>query len=101
MTLTVDDFWLITQKPENDNKRLELLDGKMIERALARPMYSVIGVLLVSAIVGFNEQTKSGYVVAASAGFALGDRTMLMPTGGYISKARIPVLPDDFFRDAP
>ena len=38
----IDDIWVIVHQPDNDDKRFELLDGKLVEYPLCGGMHGFI-----------------------------------------------------------
>lgn len=93
---TAEEFWKYIDLPENDEKRLELEDGEIIDVGESRPVNTVtasrIGYFLNAFVIPHN----LGYVTGADGGFKLGEKRVRIPDVGFISKARMPKLPKRF-----
>ena len=89
----VDEFWQIANRPENQNKRLELIDGRIVE---VSPSFlpSTIAGLIITAFNIYLRTNPIGYVTGADGGYILSDHNEYIPDVGYISKERLPELPE-------
>lgn len=93
---TAEEFWDIAQLPENQDKRLELEDGVIVEMGASSPANTVTAARLVYFLNAFVIPRELGYVTGADGGFKLASRRVRQPDVGYISKARLPKLPKRF-----
>jgi Uma2 family endonuclease len=92
-TNTYADYSAIQGLPENADKILELIDGEIVEkmpsftpsRVASRFNYYIMQYLMDDEI---------GYVTVADGGYVLSDEHTFNPDVGYISKARLPKIPD-------
>lgn len=88
--MTVDEYWDFVNRPENDNRFLELRKGEVIE--LSRPTRrhgAVTG--NISRIVGnYAFHVRRGYVVSNDSGVILADEpgTVVGPDVGYFTDAK-------------
>jgi Uma2 family endonuclease len=101
---TADDLWKLSHLPENEGKRLELIEGVIIEMAPAGSLHGGIAGDVLGFIWTYVRQKKIGRVMAAETGFSLtGDGlNVLAPDVGFISAERVPdELPVGFFPFAP
>lgn len=98
--ITADEFWLIAQLPENENKRLELIDGVIYEMAASSPANTVIAARFVRYIGSYVDDNDLGFVTGADGGYELDVHNVPQPDAAFISKVRQPTLPDKF-RIAP
>jgi Uma2 family endonuclease len=94
--LTFDDYWDMAQLPENEQKRLELEDGVIIEMASSSPINTVTAMRIGYFINAFVIPHDLGYVTGADGGFKLGVRRGRQPDVGFVSKAQATVLPKKF-----
>ena len=92
---TIDEFWEIAHLPENDEKRLELVEGVIVEMPPAGGEHGELGGNLFGFIWTHVRQNKLGHVTAAETGYVLfinndGKDTVRAPDVGYISYERMP-----------
>jgi Uma2 family endonuclease len=97
---TVEEFWEVARQPENEDKRLELEDGVIVEAAPSTPLKSVTAARIAYFINTLVISRNLGYVTDADGSFKLAPRRSRQPDVGFISKARLPELPRAF-KDAP
>jgi Uma2 family endonuclease len=93
---TAEEFWDIAQLPENQDKRLELEDGVIIEMGASSPANSVTAMRIGHFLNAFVIPRDLGYVTGADGGFKLASKRVRQPDVGFISKARSPKLPKRF-----
>jgi Uma2 family endonuclease len=93
---TAEEFWDIAQLPENQDKRLELEDGVIVEMGSSSPANTVTAARIVYFLNGFVIPRDLGYVTGADGGFKVGPKRVRQPDVGFISKARAPKLPKRF-----
>ena len=93
---SVEEFRQIARRSENENRRLELDDGVIIEMAASKPINTVTAARMIYFLNTFVIPRNLGYVTAPDGGFKVAARTTRQPDAGYISKARMPALPADF-----
>lgn len=97
---TADEFWEICQEAARD-LRLELREGVIYEMPPTSAIPTVITGRIVWLLNNFVIANNLGYVSVADGAFRLSDDTVLVPDAAYISKERLPELPDRFFPIAP
>lgn len=97
---TAEEFWEIASQPENENRRLELDEGVIIEMAESRPINTITAGRIIHFLNAFVIPRDLGYVTAPDGGFKVGVRKVRQPDAGFISKARLSSIPDRF-RIAP
>ena len=106
-TLTNEEFWAITQLPENTNKRLELVDGVIVEKGGDDTLASsnrrnTITAMRIGRFLGnFVDEHQLGYIVGADSGFELGPGHIRQPDVAFIVKERVPTLEGTTFAGAP
>ena len=93
---TAEEFFEIAALPENDNKRLELDDGMIVEMAESKPINTVTAMRIGTFLNNFVIPHDLGYVTGADGGFKLADKRVRQPDVGFISKTRMPSLPKRF-----
>ncbi len=93
---TADEFFEIAGLPENDEKRLELDDGEIIEMAESSATNTVTAMRVGYFLNDFVIPRNLGYVTGADGGFKLAERRVRQPDVAYISKDRAPKLPKLF-----
>ncbi len=90
---TAEEFFEIASLPENDNKRLELDDGEIVEMADSSAINTVTAMRIGYFLNDFVIPRNLGYITGADGGFKLGERRVRQPDVGFISKERMPKLP--------
>ncbi len=93
---TADEFFEFASLPENDEKRLELDDGEIVEMAESSPVNTVTAVRISTFLNIFIMPRNLGYVTGADGGFKLAEKRVRQPDVGFISKERMPKLPKRF-----
>ena len=93
---TAEEFFEIAGLPENDEKRLELDDGEIVEMAESKPINSVTAARISTFLNIFIMPRDLGYVTGADGGFKLGEKQVRQPDVAYVSKERVPKLPRRF-----
>lgn len=91
--MRVDEFERWAALPENADRRLEYIAGKVIDVS-SNPLSSKIAMLIGAFITVFVRINKLGHVTGADGGYRVG-RHRFMPDVGYISAARQAQLPGD------
>ncbi len=96
--ITTDEFWDIVLNDESyEDRRVELIDGEIIEIPPSRPIDSVIAGRVAYRLQAFNQDHLNlGWVAGANAGYTLDVYQVPVPDASYISKNRYPVLTDRF-----
>ena len=92
---TVEEFWEMAHLAENDEKRLELVEGEIYEMPPAGGEHGELGADLLIRIGSHIRQYKLGHVTIAETGYILftsddGKDTVRAPDVGYISYERLP-----------
>jgi Uma2 family endonuclease len=95
---TADEFWELSQ--QND-RRIELHDGVIVEMAASSAKPGIVASRLNRLIDTFVDEHKLGYVVTAEGGFELSPGNVVAPDVTFVSKERVPQLPDRYFKLAP
>ncbi len=103
--LTAAEFWVIAQLPENAHRRLELMDGEIINMPPSRQINTTIAMLIGYWLNAFVIPRKLGYVSGADGGYTITESNAFQPDAAFISKARhqklngveFPVAPDIAF----
>jgi Uma2 family endonuclease len=97
---TVEEFWEIARLPENEDRRLELEDGVIVEMAGSRPINTVITGRIVHFFNEFVIPRDLGYVTVPDGSFKLAPKRARQPDVAVVLKSTSPVLPNEF-RFAP
>jgi len=93
---TAEEFREIARLPENEERRLELEDGVIIEMASSSPRNTVIAARMAHFLNAHVIPRNLGYVTAPDGGFNLGKGRVRQPDCAYNSKQRMPKLPKEF-----
>jgi Uma2 family endonuclease len=93
---TAEEFFEIASLPENEDKRLELDEGVIVEVAASSPINTVTAMRIGYFFNAFVIPRDLGYVTGADGGFKLATRRVRQPDVGFISKERLPELPAKF-----
>lgn len=97
---TAEEFWEIAALPENENRRLELEDGVIVDMGESSPTNSVIAGRFIYFLNAFVIPKNLGFVTSPDGGYKLTSGRVRQPDVAFISRARMPELPDRF-RIAP
>ena len=98
---TIQEFWEIAQLSENEDKRLELIDGVILVMPPSSNKNTVVAFRVARFLGNHVDEHDLGYVTGADGGFELGPKTVLIPDVGYISKERAGKLVGNVFPVAP
>jgi Uma2 family endonuclease len=99
---TSQDLWELSQLPENEGKRLYLIDGEIYKMPPAGPLHGATSMKVSAPMTVHVDQHDLGLVFAAETGFDLAPGTTLAPDASFVAAARLPVpLPNQFFPFAP
>jgi Uma2 family endonuclease len=93
---TFEEFWEVACLPENENRRLELEDGVIVEMGASSPINTVTAGRILHFMNAFVIPRDLGYVTGADGGFKLAPKRSRLPDVGFISKAKLPQLPKRF-----
>src|SRR5262245_21653532 len=96
-----DDFEAFFSRPENADKRFELIDGEIVELPPSTAREAVLTANLAYFFQLFVLPRRLGYVIGPNGGFKLTKKDFFDPDVAYVSKARWPELKDDYFDIAP
>ncbi len=99
---TAEEFWEIAQRPENQEKRLELIDGVIVEMAPSSQKNTVVAGRMIYFLNAFVIPRNLGYVTGPDGGYTIDEHNGYQPDAAFISKARhaelkgveFPVAPD-------
>ena len=98
---TAEEFWEITQLPENADKRLALVDGEIIEMPPSSQINTVIAMPIGYFFNAFVIPRDLGYVTGADGGYTLTEHNARQPDVSFIAKERHPQLAGVAFPVAP
>ena len=93
---TAEEFRAVARLPENEERRLELDDGVIVEMASSSPRNTVIAARMAHFLNAHVLPNNLGYVTAPDGGFKLAQRRVRQPDCAFVSKRRLPHLPDEF-----
>lgn len=86
--ITVDEFWEISNAPENAGRRLELVDGEIIEMPASSNINTVLAMRIGGYMMLHVETLDLGYVTAPDGGFRLDEYNAPQPDTAFIRKER-------------
>lgn len=94
---TLADLREIDSRPENADKRFELLNGEIFEVPTPSPAHSYTGTMFVRRIGRYLDDNDIGYVFGDAVSYTLPNGDELIPDASSVSKARQPLpLPKRF-----
>jgi Uma2 family endonuclease len=93
---TVDEFWEYAHLPENQDRRLELDDGIIVDMGTSSPLNSITAGRILTFLNVFCLQKDVGFVTGADGGFKLAAGKMRIPDVGFISRERMQAIPERF-----
>jgi Uma2 family endonuclease len=98
---TLEDLWALQEKPENENKRFELLNGVIYEVDMAEPKHARISNKFGRYLDEFAEANDLGYVFGDSCTYTLPNGDELIPDASFVSKLRVSLPFPKKFQIAP
>ena len=105
--ISVEEFLELAQRPEYEDRRLELVEGEIIEMSKPTIRHGVMTMRLSVKIANYVDENDLGWVTAAETGFIVGRSPAGRSTVrgldiAFISKAKMPdPLPSKLFELAP
>ena len=105
--ISVEEFLELAQRPEYQDRRLELVEGEIVEMSKSTIRHGVITMRLSMKIASYVDENDLGWVTAAETGFVVarnpaGRATVRGLDIAFISKAKMPdPLPFKLFELAP
>jgi len=93
---TIKEFREIARLPENENRRLELEDGVIIDMGASRPINTIVAGRIIYFLNDFVIPRNLGYVTVPDGGYKLAPNTSRQPDAAFISKKRVPEVPQEF-----
>jgi Uma2 family endonuclease len=98
---TVEEFWEIVKLPENEERRLELDEGVIVDVGASSKRNTVVTGRLIHFLNAHVIPNNLGVVTTPNAGFKLGRRKYRQPDAAFISGAASSVdLEGTYFTDA-
>ena len=86
----IDDVWEIVHRPENDDKRFELLDGQLVEFPPAGGQHGVMAAEMCFHVYDANKRESLGLATARCGYHPPDDRwTVLGPSAAFTRKKRV------------
>ena len=86
----IDDVWDIVHRPENDDKRFELIDGKLFEFPVAGFQHGCLAGEMGFHLYDANQRDSAGLVTARCGYHPPDDRwTLLGPSAAFTRKERV------------
>lgn len=98
---TAEEFFEIASLPENEDKRLELDDGAIVDMGSSSQINAVTAARISYFLNAYVIPNDLGYVTGADGGFKLGEKRVPIPDVAFISKSRVPRLKGTYFPFAP
>ena len=86
----IDEVWEIVHRPENDDRRFELLDGKLVEYPPCGGQHGLLASELLFGLANTNRRDSVGIVTARSGYHPPDDRwTVLGPSAAFTRTQRV------------
>ena len=92
---TVEEFREIARLPENEDKRLELEDGVIVEMPGSRPVNSFVAIRIAHFLMIHATKYDLGMVGGADASFKLKAGTSRQPDVSFVPKSQLPSIPNE------
>jgi Uma2 family endonuclease len=99
--LTIDEFYTLSNSPENAGERWELIEGVMTKMAPSSQRNSIIAGLIGHYFNAYNIEHQLGYISGADGGYELAPGTVRLPDVGFISKNKNVTLNENAFPAPP
>ena len=98
---TAEEFLEIVLLPENEARRLELIDGEICEMPPSSKRNTIIAARFVRWLGNHVDTHNLGYVTGADGGYQIGLHDVLVPDAAFIAKERVSELSGIVFPAAP
>lgn len=92
--MTIQQFALFVELPENVDKRYELIQGSAIEMPAPNPIHAHISGVIYAAILAYLKLHPIGFTFPDSVSYVLFDDTEVIPDGSFISHERQKTFPE-------
>jgi Uma2 family endonuclease len=92
--MTVEEFEQFAQLPENADRRLEFIEGEVVE-VVSNSYSSLVAAQVLIALGAYVNHHRLGYVTGADGGYKVAEKEHYMPDVGFISKDRLSAPPHD------
>lgn len=87
---TAADLWELSHQLEYADKRLELIEGAIVENDLGGGWHGVIAGWICANIGSFVEGSRLGYVSSPGTGYSLSPYSVRAPDVGFVAADRLP-----------
>jgi Uma2 family endonuclease len=98
---TIEEFHEIVALSENEDRRLELDDGVIVDIGSSSKVNTITAIRIAIRLGNFVEPRNLGYITGSDGGYKVGPRKVRRPDVGFISIARAGSLEGVDFEDAP
>ncbi len=98
---TAEEFFKIASLPENEEKRLELDDGAIVDMGSSSQLNTVTAMRIGYFLNAYVIPNDLGYVTGADGGFKLGEKRARISDVAFVSKSRVLRLKGTQFPFAP
>ena len=98
---TVGEFLEVAQLPENQNRRLELIEGEICEMPSSSSLNTTIAGLFVHYLNAYVVERGLGYISTSDGGYELSPHEVRIPDAAFIAKERVSELGRAIFQAAP
>ena len=97
---SIDEFIEIAQQPENEHRRLELIEGEIVEMPPSSKRNTILAALIAHFLWVHVLENELGYVSGADGDYKVSEN-YLQPDCAFIANARIQNLDGVYFETAP
>jgi Uma2 family endonuclease len=87
--MTIEEYLVFANLPENDGKYFELNNGEIIEMTPPATTHNYIVTRLVYLIYGFVEDNDLGFVFGDNNGYALSQWRLVIPDVSFVQKGKL------------
>lgn len=98
---TTAEFLEFAALPEYQRKRLELIDGEIVEMPPSSKRNTILAGVIIMYLNLFVREHDLGYVTVPDGGFELSPHNTFQPDAAFIAKARVTTLHGVTFSGAP
>lgn len=98
-SVSLDEFMRIALDPANADRRLQRIDGEIVEH-ISSNYASQIAATLTCEVGIFVRQHKLGYMTGADCGYSISGEQYIAD-GAFVSYEREPENPSEYYPDAP
>lgn len=100
--MTANEFYAWSQLPENELRRCELINGKVIDVPSPGVLHGIVAALIARILLNYAFESQSGVVTSNDSGLAISENMVLGPDlMFFLGKRSVAEFPQGYSREVP